>query len=116
MSQAARAIADDLARSALSPITPFPSGTARPDQSNRTAYGPSAVDPIRAAYGAKKRRRKTPAVELSGQEKARLRRVCDMLVDAEDELLYVVSTDPTLQPHIDAIVTTLVDLTKRAHE
>lgn len=53
--------------------------------------------------------------ELSGQERARLRRVCDHLIDAEDELLYVAATDPTLETEIDAIVGVLVYLTKRAN-
>lgn len=51
----------------------------------------------------------------TGQERARMRRVCDYLIDAEDELLYLLPRDPGLQPDVDTIVTLLVKLTKMAN-
>lgn len=54
--------------------------------------------------------------ELTGQDKARLRRVCDFLIDSEDELIYVTKNDPSLQPVVDRVVELLVYLTRRAHE
>lgn len=74
----------------------------------------ATVTPIRSVRA--RPRPKPVRVELTGQEKARLRRVCDYLIDAEDELLHVVKADPSLKPHLDTIVESLVHLTRRAHE
>lgn len=49
----------------------------------------------------------------SGNDRARLRRARDMLIDVEDELLYVVKRDPALQPMIDAIIDFNLALTRR---
>lgn len=59
-----------------------------------------------------------PSVEppLSVANRARLKRVCDMLIDSEDELIYVVRDDPTLQGELDTVVSTLMVLTKRVNE
>jgi hypothetical protein len=56
------------------------------------------------------------SAELTGQDKARLRRVCDYLIDSEDELIYVTKNDPSMQPVVDRVVELLVYLTRRAHE
>lgn len=49
----------------------------------------------------------------SSNDRARLRRARDMLIEVEDQLLYVVRRDPALQPMIDSIVDYNIALTRR---
>lgn len=53
-------------------------------------------------------------LSVTGQDKRRLERVRDCLIDAEDELLYVVKRQPELQHHVDVIVRTLIEISKMA--
>lgn len=64
--------------------------------------------------GRRPRRQAEP--EYTGQDKARLRKVCDYLIDSEDELLYLVREHPSLQYEIDQVVGTLMRVTRLAHE
>lgn len=66
------------------------------------------------AAGWQPRRRAEP--EYTGQEKARLRKVCDYLIDSEDEMLHLVSAHPSLQHEIDNVVAVLMRVTRLAHE
>lgn len=48
-----------------------------------------------------------------GQDRARLRRARDYLIDVEEELLHVAKRDPSLQTMIDRTVADIMELTRR---
>lgn len=55
------------------------------------------------------------ATRLDGQQRARIKRVCDNLVDSEDELLYLVHAAPELREVVDQVVGLIVKLTPIAY-